>query len=287
MALPLHANEIALTFDDAPRGDELIYSGVERTQKIIDVLKQHGIQTMFFVNTNRFPHAKGAERIAAYSKAGHLIANHTHSHLQLKDAPVKAFLEEIDRADKLLRPFPTFRPWFRFPNLGEGTSVEIRDHVRNHLKQKGYRNGYVTVDNHDYFIDDQVQAALKNGQKVNLDKACEMLADIMWDGIKFYDEVAQKHLGPVRHVLLMHENDIEAHCLDKLISHIHAKGWKVISPEAAFSDPVLKNEPDTLYLNQGRIAAIAHAKTGIKYISPWLSGGALKTEFEKRQIVEK
>ncbi len=284
---PLLASQIALTFDDAPRGDEKIYSGVQRTQKIIDVLAKHGIQSMFFVNSDKLSLAKGTDRISAYSKAGHLIANHTHSHARLKDTPTKVFLADIDQADQLLKTYPTFSKWFRFPYLGEGATVEVRDQVRAHLQSAGYRNGYVTVDNYDYFINDLVQKALHANKRVNLERACEMLVDVMWDGIKFYDDIAIKHLGKVRHVLLMHENDIEAHCLEKLIGRIREKGWEIISPEVAFNDPLLSTEPNTLYLNQGRVAAVVHAKTGVKYISKWESESVLTNEFEQRQIVSK
>jgi len=281
------ANEIAFTFDDAPRGDGHIYTGKERTQKIIDELAKENIQAAFFVNPERFNRYGGLARIKAYANAGHLIANHTHSHPSIKKTSLKAYIEDIDRADKLIQQFSTYTKWFRYPFLHEGDSIEVRDGVRNFLAKAGYKNGYVTVDNYDYFIDDLVQQALEKNEKVNLDKACDMLVDLLWDGLQFYDSVANKYIGNVRHVLLMHENDIEALCLSKLVRHLRAKDWKVVSPTLAFSDPLLKDEPDTLYLNQGRVAAIAHVRSGKKYVSKWESTAALTTEFERRRIATK
>jgi len=55
---PLSANEIAFTIDDAPRGDELIYTGLERTSRIIDILKRHNIQAVFFANSERMQRAR-------------------------------------------------------------------------------------------------------------------------------------------------------------------------------------------------------------------------------------
>jgi peptidoglycan-N-acetylglucosamine deacetylase len=280
-----YSNEISLSFDDAPVGDEYIYSGPERTQKIIEVLKKHQLQTIFYVNTNKLPKSQGAERILAYSKAGHLIGNHTHSHPKLKETPTIIFLKDFDQADEILKTFPTCTKLFRFPFLNEGATIEARDQVRNHLKLKGYQNGYVTVDNYDFYMNDLIQTALEKKQKVNLDKACEMLVDLIWKGIQFYDGVAQKHVGSVRHVLLMHENDLQAHCLDKLITHIKNKKWKIISPEEAYKNPL--KEPSTLYLGRGRVAALAHEKSGIEYVSSWENEKSLNAEFNKRKIVEK
>lgn len=280
-----NSNEIALTFDDAPRKDGLIYTGDQRTGKMIEVLGRHGIQAAFFANSKSMTKSNGQARLKAYSQAGHVIANHTHSHLDINKAPVDQYIQDIADADRSLSQFQTFTRWLRFPFLREGQTVEVRDRVRQYLRSQSYTNGYVTVDNYDYFIDDLVQGALSTQKRVDMNKACEMLVDLMWDGIEFYDSVAKKHIGTVRHVLLMHENDVAAYCLDKLISHINRKNWKVISPVRAFSDPLLKGDPDTLYLNQGRVAAIAHAKTGIQYKSRWESTSALRTEFDRRGIV--
>ncbi len=286
LAPPLNAQEIALTFDDAPRADEHLYTGPERTKRLIEILARHNVQAAFFVNTMNFNQFGRKERIKAYADAGHIIANHSHSHPHLSKVPVADYLKGIDDAHEALKGFPTFKPWFRYPYLNEGKTTGERDQVRVHLKAKGYSNGYVTIDNYAYFINDLMQDALERGHMVHFDRACQMLVDLLWDGILYYDGVAKKHIGSVRHVLLMHENDLEAHCLDKLIGHLQKKGWKIISPTRAFEDPLLVGEPDTMFLNQGRVAAVAHVRSGIKYVSKWEEGDALRTEFARRRIVK-
>jgi peptidoglycan/xylan/chitin deacetylase (PgdA/CDA1 family) len=280
------SKEIAFTFDDAPRGDEKIYTGEQRTKRLIEVLKRHHIHAAFFVNTDRFSQHHGRERIEAYAKAGHFIANHTHQHTRLTADSLPLFLQDIDRTHELIKNMSTFRPWFRFPYLREGETLQVRDAARKHLQRLGYLNGYVTVDNYDYFINDLVQKAIKAGKKVAMKEACGMLVDLMMDGVKYYEEIAQKNIGVVRHVLLMHENDIEAYCLDDLIAKLKSEKWDIVSPEKAFADPLLKTEPDTLYLNQGRVAAIAHVKTGIRYVTKWENEKALEDEFTRRKIVK-
>jgi peptidoglycan/xylan/chitin deacetylase (PgdA/CDA1 family) len=286
VARPALSNEIALSFDDAPRGDERLFSGRARTQRIISVLDEFSIQTVFFANSKGLNQDGGRERLASYAKAGHLIANHTHSHPDLRQTPVRAYLRDIDEADRVLASFATFTKWFRYPFLREGDTVEIRDQVRGHLRTQGYRNGYVTVDNYDFFLNGLVQDSLRLGKRVDLKKACKMLVDLMWNGIQFYDSVAKKHIGSVRHVLLMHENDLQAQCLPDLITHLKRKQWRVIDPSRAFDEPLLAEEPSTLYLGQGRVAAIAHARTGIGYISDWENESVLRDEFKRRQIAQ-
>jgi peptidoglycan-N-acetylglucosamine deacetylase len=280
------SNQIAFTFDDAPKNHGKLYTGPERTQLLLEKLKRHGIQTVFFSNSSRLGFADGRRRLKQYAEAGHFIANHSHSHPDLHKIKADLFAKEIIEADLFLKTYATFKKWFRFPFLHEGKTVEDRDAIRAHLKNNNYSQGYVTVDNYDYFIDGMVQDALAQGEKVHLDRACTMLVDLMWEGIQFYDEIAKKHIGQVRHVLLMHESDIEAHCLDSLVERLQKNKWSIISPELAYTDPLLAVEPDTLYLNQGRVAALAHQKTGIKYVSKWESQSALRREFARRRIVE-
>ena len=97
--------------------------------------------------------------------------------------------------------------------------------------------------------------------------------------------VAVKKLGrSPRHVLLLHENDLAALYLGDLVKKLRKTGWKIISPERAFQDPIASVEPDTLVLGQGRVIALATAKG---YTGPgrrWEDEAMLQQEFERRRV---
>ena len=59
-------------------------------------------------------------------------------------------------------------------------------------------------------------------------------------------------------MLLLHENELAALYLDKLIQHIRSQGWEIISPQEAYTDPISTAYKSTLFSfnKQGRIAAI-------------------------------
>jgi hypothetical protein len=83
--------------------------------------------------------------------------------------------------------------------------------------------------------------------------------DHIWASIQFYDEVAMKILNrSPRHVLLLHENDLAALFLGDLILFLKSKGWKIITTDEAYHDPIAAKIPNTLFNWQGRVAAIAH-----------------------------
>jgi peptidoglycan/xylan/chitin deacetylase (PgdA/CDA1 family) len=243
-------------------------------------------QIAFFCNSARMD-AAGAARIKAYADAGHLIANHSHTHADLHKVGVQNFVADLDAADQALRGLTNFRPWFRFPYLHEGTTVEVRDALRAELNKRNYLSAYVTVDTFDWYMDRIFQEAVAAGKKVEFDRLRDAYVDLLADSVEFYDEVAVKELGrSPRHVLLMHENDLAALYLDDLVKKLRKNGWKIISPELAFRDPIASVEPDTLLLGQGRVMALATAKGYQGASRRWEDEEKLKEEFARRRVWE-
>ena len=60
--------EIALTFDDSPNYDGPRFTGLERTNRILDAMSQEGVQgAVFFSNTKKLDRDAGRERIELYA----------------------------------------------------------------------------------------------------------------------------------------------------------------------------------------------------------------------------
>lgn len=255
------SQEIALTFDDAPTADGLIYSGPERTQRIVHTLKKHRIEEVaFFVMTSNID-AQGQSRLKTYSEAGHLLANHSHKHLRIHQAGTRSYIADIKTADSILSLLSGYTKWFRYPFLDEGRSPGARDSIRFALKDLNLTNGYVTVDNYDWYLNHLLAIAKEEKKTIDMDVMRDIYIDHIYSSIQFYDQVAQTHLGrSPKHVLLLHENDLAALFLDDLIAFLKTKGWKIISPRDAYRDPIANQIPDVLFNGQGRVAAIARAK---------------------------
>lgn len=255
------AGEIALSFDDAPLGSREYYSGLERTTILISKLDSLDVeQVVFFCNTDRLQWHDGLKRLRMYGESGHLLGNHSHSHQRPHDLGLEEYIRDIVTAHDLLKTLPGFVSWYRYPLLDEGRTVGLRDSLRAALDSLEYMNGYVTVDNYDWYLDRRFQEALKKGRDVDYDRLRGLYVDVIWDAILFYDDIGREALGrSPKHVLLLHENDLAALCIDTLVGHIRGHGWKIISPRDAYSDPVADIATETLLNNQGRIAAIAAA----------------------------
>jgi peptidoglycan/xylan/chitin deacetylase (PgdA/CDA1 family) len=251
------SKEIALTFDDAPRNSSY-FSGLKRTTKLIQQLKDEKVSTVFFCNSARNDEDSGLLRLKLYGREGHLIANHTHGHPDFDKLSVENFTKNFEEADNQLSKLPNYIKWFRFPFLHEGNTVEKRDQFRKILKDRGYLNGYVTVDTYDWYLDKLFQEANNAKKKIDFDKLRDLYVKVLLEDSEFFDNISVKGLGrSVKHVLLLHENDLAAMFIGDLIKALRKNGWKIISPKEAYTDAIASVEPDTLFLGQGRVAAIA------------------------------
>ena len=252
---------IAFSFDDVPRDRGAFLDPDERPRLLIEALATAGIeQAAFFVNPGRITdHDDDAADIAAYAKAGHVLANHTARHSKLSTLSASAFLADIDAAETWLKDKPNYRPWFRFPFLDEGRKDKVkRDAVRAGLKQRGLMNGYVTVDASDWYLEDLAMAAGEAGHLMDWNALRDLFVESYLESANFSDELARRTLGraPVQMVLL-HETDLAAMFVDDLAAALKADGWTIVTADEAYRDPIAHMQPEVDFADGTRTQMLA------------------------------
>lgn len=86
------SKKIALTFDDGPHP--------YYTEQLLDGLKERGVVATFFVTGE---HAElHTDIIERMSEEGHLIGNHTYSHMQLTAGNREEFKEELIKTNEII-----------------------------------------------------------------------------------------------------------------------------------------------------------------------------------------
>lgn len=265
-ALPAQAQKrIALTFDDVPRARGAFLTPEERTRRLIATFRKARVTVGFFVNPGQIgvdDGVGGAERIARYVRAGHVIANHGYSHLSLSATPVDAYLADLDKATDWLAKQPGYRPWYRFPYLDEGRGDKAkRDALRAALAARGLQNGYVTVDGADWNMEANTLAAKKAGKRIDRKALRALYVETMVEAAEYGDQLAQKALGrqPAQ-VFLMHETDLAALYIGDVIRELRKRGWTIISPDAAYADPIHTTAPNVPSAQGTLLEAIAWEK---------------------------
>lgn len=84
--------KVALTFDDGPHP--------YYTEQLLDGLKKRGVKATFFVTGEHASlHPEVIERM---NEEGHLIGNHTYSHIQLKSSNREKFKEELVKTNEII-----------------------------------------------------------------------------------------------------------------------------------------------------------------------------------------
>lgn len=255
------AREISLTFDDAPTPDSVLMTGAERTQKLIAALKLADVpDALFFVKAD-YINPQTAGRLTQYADAGFHLASHSFTHQSANQLGVNAYAQDAYKAHLALKPFANVLNYHRFPFLHYGKDLAEINQLQNLLGELGYKDGYVTIDNFDWYISSLITKAAEEKKTINYEKARDFYVKSLYESIEFYDAIAKKSLKrSPRHVLLLHENDAAALFLGDLIQHLRSKGWKIISPQQAYKDPIAKSFPAVAFHKQGRVAAIANSK---------------------------
>ncbi len=261
----ISSKEIAFTFDDAPMPDSNHFKSVARTEELIKKLNELNVPpVMIFANPCKGNNRSATiEQLKKYQTAGHLIGNHTCSHLRLDDVGYPKYSKDAESADEFLLPIMTGQKFFRFPYLNEGTDLELRDKVRSWMNLHGYRNGLVSIDNDDYFFSSKIKLAKSRGKKIDYKKVEVLFIEHLLGAVNYYDDLAKKTIGrSPKHVLLLHEMDATVMFLGALVRELRRQGWKIISINEAFTDEIYLEQPKNTYSNNGIIAQIATEKTG-------------------------
>lgn len=269
------AKEIALTFDDAPVPSSQYFSSENRTETLIRKLRDlNAPSALIFANPcKRLDRKAALSQLQKYRDAGHLIGNHTCSHLRFDEVGFDEFSKDTKKADERLKPLFSGQKYFRFPYLNEGSKQSARNQMRTWLSAQGYRNGSVTIDNDDTELTVKLHKAKRLGKKIDDPTIARIFTRHILTAANFYDDVAKKLIGrSPKHVLLLHEVDGTVLYIDVLIRELRKEGWKIISAEEAYTDPLYSERPDNTESGGGLIAQLyfeKHGKSLIKKYYDW------------------
>ena len=259
---------IAFTFDDVPRGRGAFFTPDERTKRLIAGLRKGCVkQAAFYLVPGQIGHDDGIggeKRIAAYVKAGHVIADHSFTHPHLNQMTAADYLADVDKAEAWLKGRAGRRPWFRYPFLDEGGDDKAKvAAVRAALKARRLHNGYATVDGSDWYIETLTADAVAAGKKIDMAALRKLYVETMVGAADFADQLARKTWGrqPAQ-VIVLHETDIAALYIADLAAALRKDGWKIITADEAYADPIAKLAPEVPYAN-GTLVELAAWEKGL------------------------
>ena len=253
------AQSMALTFDDGLNPDA--QPKAQRwNREMLTALKDMKVTAMIFPAVSSLGGNAGIGLVREWAEAGHTVGNHTTTHRSLASSKVtlEEFIEDVEEADAVLRRIPKFVPMLRFPYLKEGDTAEKRDGIRRWMKQHDYRPAPVSIDASDWYYNQVFVKFIDAGQADRAERVKDAYVAHLLDRAQYYDALSRQVLArSPKHVLLLHTNAINAASIHEVITAFRGRGWKLISPRAAFDDTLYAMKPDVLPAGESIIWALA------------------------------
>ena len=241
--------KVALTFDDLPVHGPLPpgVSRIEVARSILAALKAANAPATYgFINANEADSDENREFLALWRAAGHPLANHSFSHMDLDTSTVAAYRDDVAANEPVLRELMGSGDWrwFRYPFLREGNTLERRRGAQAFLKEGGYRVAQVTLDFWDWAYNrPYVRCAEKNDTKgVEWLKESYLSEADAWI-TKGQRDARQLYGRDVKHVMLLHVGSLQILMLPRLLELLEKRGFELVTLEEAQSDPVYAEDP--------------------------------------------
>jgi peptidoglycan-N-acetylglucosamine deacetylase len=253
-------SSVCFTFDDGNPKNILDYKYEQWNQMILDCLKEYKLQGIFYVCGKNVNNTEGRNILESWDKAGHIIANHTYSHLNYnnEENTYDKYINDILLCDSLIRGYKNYHRYFRAPFLKYGETKEKRDSLNEFLKKINYQNGYVTIDASDWFYNSRLISFMSKNPGKSIEQYKKAYIEHLLDRAKFYDELAFKLLGrKIKHSILLHHNLTSALFLKDLIKAFENEGWQAINASDALSDSIYQKIPDLVPAGESIIWGLA------------------------------
>jgi peptidoglycan/xylan/chitin deacetylase (PgdA/CDA1 family) len=252
--------QVALTMDDPNISFASRIPWQEANKRILGALKAHQLNAALFVCGMRVDRPEAHGLVAEWNDAGHLICNHSYSHLLFTDPAVtySEFAADFIRNEPIIAPYRQRTQLFRYPFLKEGDTVEKRDRFRSLLKENQYKVGHVTIDASDWYVDQRIRERLEKDPQANLDPYRDYLVAHLLDRAAFYRKLSVDVLGrEIPHTLLVHYSYMNALFLPAVLEAFNQAGWEWIDANRAYEDPVFQRAPQTLPAGESLVWALA------------------------------
>lgn len=249
LATPLYAQsrEVAITIDDLPLNGAQFEPQRLRamTSHFLTAIKKHQIPAVGFVNEILLYRTGETDaRIAIlkqWIEGGVELGNHTFSHLGFANAKLADYEDDFVRGEAVTRLLmrPNKPRYFRHPFLQMARTAEDEKAFEDFAAARGYKMAPVTVDVLDWMINAAHAKARASNDEAMVKRVGEEYVKFAAQRFDYSDQVAQELFGrPIKHIVLMHANELTAENLDAMAVLLKGKGYKFISVEEALQDPV-------------------------------------------------
>lgn len=183
---------LLITIDDAPVS--------QSTPKMLEVLDRHDVRALFFLNGYLFDDRDDKkELVREIHRKGHLLGNHTWSHISLTKLDSLETVEEIQKLQTKVEDIVGYRPFYFRPPYGEHN--EYLWGIMHELNMQAINWSLMSFD---WNFEDTDEP----------DDIVELTLDQVHDGAN----------------MLFHDRRISAKALDKVLNELIDQGYRFVLP---------------------------------------------------------
>jgi peptidoglycan/xylan/chitin deacetylase (PgdA/CDA1 family) len=234
--------EICITFNELPAAKS--FAGVDRdaiNYLILEALKAHGVKATGFVVGENVE--TGYDILGRWLNEGHQLGNMTYSNQDLNELGIEQFIREIklgaDAIAPMLDGFGQKKRYFRYPYLHYGNTVEAKKQVKLYLDDRNYIVAHASVVPDDYLYNLSLEKLGKIPDSTEYENLMNEYINHVLDEIEREEQLSKEFIGrPVRQILLLRANRLNAIYLDEMLTAIENMGFKFITLDRALKDEV-------------------------------------------------
>ncbi|PKK84756.1 MAG: hypothetical protein CVT49_00970 [candidate division Zixibacteria bacterium HGW-Zixibacteria-1] len=247
-------NKICVTFDNLPA--ERNYERIERfwiTDQILEALKKHKAPSAGLVVGESIE--GDWELLVKWLEGGHTLGFMTFTGQDLDNVPVDIYLDDIKKGkesiEDLVWSYKQEGRFFRFPYLHYGDLPEIKQEVQDYLDEMQIIVAHPTVVTEDFVYNLSLEKIYGSTDTLKfMALRDEYMAHIL-ERLGSAETLAKEIMGrPVRHILQLRANRLNAMFIDDLLTLLEEKGYKFISLKEALQDKVYRKE-EAYFGNKG------------------------------------
>ena len=221
---------------------KIIEEGTVITNLLLQHLRENDVKaTGFVVGSTVNKEGEYVERLKLLEKwrsDGHLLANHTYSHLTFSEQSLEDFENDVIRNEKILAPFLDKKahenPCFRFPYMEYGNTTEQMEKALDFLHSRSYTVAPISLDTKDYIFNILYINGYEHTEELYLEYVEKIVDFREQQAIHFYG----KYLGQI---MLIHSNLINAYCLGKVLAFLKRREYEFVSLQEVMSEPVYQD----------------------------------------------
>lgn len=217
--------EVAITIDDLPFVGE---SKNYHLDMIVNTIKTNEIPATGFIIAGEVG-PKNWEALQKFRDAGLSLGNHTLTHRNLNRVNSDTYIQEIEEADRILKPVLTEPKYFRYPYLAMSEGKK-KHKVLDYLAAKNYQIAPITIDSRDFVFNQLLMAVPQKDRRefLNVLKPCYL--NFIWQQTLKAEEHSRSARKPEQaQILLIHANLLNAYVLPDIINLYKQNGYGFVS----------------------------------------------------------